>query len=63
MSDLCFLAELQAILAKKKKDLFFVSEGAFLTEADLEQTELPYAQFVQKQVHLTSYGFDRTASC
>ena len=62
MSDLCFLAELQAILAKKQKDLFFVSEAAFLTEADLEETELPYAQFVQKQVHLTFNGFDCTHS-
>ena len=45
-------AELQAILANQQKDMFFVSEAAFLTEADLEETELPYAQFVQKQVHL-----------
>ena len=51
LTDFDFIAELQAILAKKQKDLFFASEAAFLTEADLKETELSYAQFVQKQVH------------
>ena len=50
------LAGLQEVLAREQKDLFFVSEAAFLTEADLEDTEIPYAQFVQKQVQSsTSY--------
>ena len=41
---------LQAILAEKQRDLFFVSEGVFLTETDLEENGIPYAQFVQKKV-------------
>ena len=49
MSMCC--AELQK---KLERDLYFKSEATFLSEDDLAELDLPYAQFIQKKASANS---------